>query len=116
MSYEEMLSFLEKMKDLEPVDLLVFVQQIKEELLANNEFVKGDKNYQYDFVKADECIKDLSNIIGKIEKKLVILKIKSIVERYNNLDERDQLRVLSNIDGYISNIEERNHKSSTRKH
>ena len=106
--YEEMLKFLENVHDLEAIDLLVLCEQLKNELIANNQYVKENGIKDYDFEKEKECIDDLSNIIDKIKSKIRAQRIKSIIERYNNLSEKEQSRLIDIIDNSLYYMDERN--------
>lgn len=112
--YEEMLKFLENVHELEAIDLLVLCEQLKNELIANNQYVKENEIKDYDFEREKECIAELSNIIDIIKSKIQAQRIKSIIERYNNLSEKEQLRFIDIIDNSLYNIEEKNKTNNIR--
>lgn len=80
-----MLKFLENVHELDAVDLLVLCEQLKNELIANNQYVNSNNIRNYSFDKEKECINDLSNIIDIIKSKIQAQRIKSQDKNMKNL-------------------------------
>lgn len=100
--FVEFKDLFEMIKKLDNVDLLVFCQQLLNELKASIIYVEEKGNFYYNLKKSKECLEDLSNIISKIEIKIINQRIIAIVTKIRYLDERTQLIALSKIEAILN--------------